>query len=253
MKILVSPAKSLNESSDLPNLEFTQPQFLDQSKILNTAIKEKSPAELSQLMSISEKLADLNWQRNQDWQLPFSTKNARPAVFTFDGDVYSGLDAYSFPLEKTEKLQDSLRILSGLYGILKPLDLMQPYRLEMGTKFGANGSKNLYGFWKETLTKHLNDELNDDELVVNLASTEYSKAVDLKKLNSTVITPVFKDWKNDKLKVISFYAKKARGLMSRYLIENNIESLEGIKAFNVEEYRFSEEYTVKENEPVFVR
>ncbi len=253
MKILISPAKSLDETSELPNLDFTQPQFLEQSQVLNTAIKEKSPAELSELMHISEKLAELNWQRNQDWKLPFSAKNARPAVFTFNGDVYSGLDAYTFPTEKIDALQDSLRILSGLYGILKPLDFMQPYRLEMGTKFGAAGAKNLYGFWKETLTAHLQNELKEEELVVNLASTEYSKAIDLKKLTNPVITPVFKDWKNDKLKVISFFAKKARGLMSRYLIENSIETLDELKNFSIEEYRFSEEYTVKENEPVFVR
>ncbi len=253
MKILISPAKSLNETSELPTNRVSEPIFLAKSEILNKAIREKSPAELSKLMSISEKLADLNWQRNNEWKIPFSPENARPAIYTFDGDVYSGLDAYSFPLEKLDQLQDSLRILSGLYGLLKPLDLIQPYRLEMGTKFGVNSAKNLYEFWNETLTEYLQQELKEGELIVNLASNEYAKAVNLKKVLNPVITPVFKDWKNDKLKVISFYAKKARGLMSRYLIDNDIESLEGIKAFNVEEYRFSEEYTVKENEPVFVR
>ena len=150
-------------------------------------------------------------------------------------------------------MQDRLRILSGLYGVLKPLDLMQAYRLEMGTKFGANGAKNLYEFWKPTIAAQLNTELADDELFVNLASNEYFKAVDTKVLKVPVISPVFKDWKNDKLKIISFYAKKARGLMSRYLIENNVETLEQLKGFAVDGYLYSEEHTTKENEPVFVR
>lgn len=253
MKILISPAKSLNETSELPTSRASEPIFLAKSEILNKAIKKKSPETLSKLMHISNKLAELNWQRNHDWKIPFSADNARPAIYTFDGDVYTGIDAYSFPTEKLDLLQNKLRILSGLYGLLKPLDLIQPYRLEMGTKLSVNNAKNLYEYWRETLTNHLSEELLEGELVVNLASNEYAKAIDFKKLNQPIITPVFKDWKNDKLKVISFYAKKARGLMSRYLIENNIESLAGIKAFNVEEYRFSDEHTLKENEPIFVR
>ena len=253
MKIVISPAKSLDLTSELPTQQATQPLFLKQSAVLNEAIKKQKPSELSKLMSISEKLADLNWQRNQDWTLPFTLENARPAVYTFDGDVYTGLDAYNLPLEKIETMQDSLRILSGLYGLLKPLDLMQAYRLEMGTKFGANGAKNLYEFWKPTIAEQLNSELEDNELFVNLASTEYFKAVDTKVLKAPVIAPVFKDWKNDKLKIISFYAKKARGLMSRYLIDNNVEDLEQLKTFSIDGYAFSEEHTIKENEPVFVR
>jgi len=250
MKIVISPAKSLDLESKLPTDISSEAQFLKQSQQLNIALREKKPSDLSKLMSISEKLADLNWERNQSWKLPFTTENARPAVFMFSGDVYTGLDAYKISATAIDSMQKSLRILSGLYGILKPLDLIQPYRLEMGTKFGANGAKNLYDFWKETVTNQLNNELKEGELFVNLASNEYFKAVDVKTLKTPVITPIFKDWKNDKLKIISFYAKKARGTMSRYLIENNAENLEDIKSFNIDGYGFSEEYTVKENEPV---
>ena len=253
MKIVISPAKSLDLTSELPTEKATQPLFLEQSAVLNKAIKKQKPSELSSLMHISEKLADLNWQRNQDWTLPFTNENARPAVFTFDGDVYTGLDAYTLSQNNIEAMQNSLRILSCLYGVLKPLDLMQAYRLEMGTKFGVNGGKNLYEFWKPIIAAQLNEELEENELFVNLASTEYFKAVDKKVLKTPIVTPVFKDWKNDKLKIISFYAKKARGLMSRYLIENKVETLEQLKGFAIDGYAYSEEYTEKENEPVFVR
>ncbi len=253
MKIVISPAKSLDLTTALPIEKNTQSLFLEQSTTLNKEIKTKKPNDLASLMHISEKLADLNWQRNQDWQLPFTTENARPAVFMFNGDVYNGLNAYQLSEANIDKMQDKLRILSGLYGLLKPLDLIQPYRLEMGTKFGANGAKNLYEFWKQTITEHLNKELQNNELFVNLASNEYFKAVDKKTLKVPVITPVFKDWKNDKLKIISFYAKKARGTMSRYLIENDVENMDHLKAFNLDGYAFSEEYTIKDSEPVFVR
>ena len=204
-------------------------------------------------MSISDKLSELNWQRNQDFSLPFTVDNARPAVYAFNGDVYAGLDAYTIPQDKIAVLQDSLRILSGLYGCLKPLDLIQPYRLEMGTKLTVGEHKNLYEFWKETITNHLNRELADDELFVNLASNEYFSAVDKKGLKVPIITPQFKDWKGDKLKIISFYAKKARGMMVRYIIDTGATTIDDLKGFNYEGYGFSEEYTTKENEPVFVR
>lgn len=253
MKIVISPAKSLDLESQLPVDTFSEAQFLSQSQELNQALKKQKPTELSELMKISAKLADLNWERNQNWNLPFTQDNARQAVFMFSGDVYTGLDAYSLSKPHINEMQSSLRILSGLYGLLKPLDLIQPYRLEMGTKFGVGNSKNLYEFWKETITDQLNLELSEGELFVNLASNEYFKAVDAKKLKTPIVAPVFKDWKNDKLKIISFYAKKARGTMSRYLIENNIETLDGVKNFAVDGYAFSESETVKENEPVFVR
>jgi len=253
MKIVISPAKSLDLESALPTEQFTKSSFLEQSEQLNKKLRLKKPSDLSSLMRISEKLADLNWQRNHAWETPFTKKNARPAVFMFSGDVYTGLDAYNLSKPNIDAMQNKLRILSGLYGVLKPLDLIKPYRLEMGTKFGVNGTKNLYEFWKKTVTTYLNNELTDNELFVNLASTEYFKAVDTKNLKVPVVTPVFKDWKNDKLKIISFYAKKARGTMSRYLIENNVETIDGIKSFNIEGYAFSEECTIKANEPVFVR
>ena len=253
MKIVISPAKSLDLESKLPVSNYSESQFLDQSQQLNKALREQKPSDLSNLMHISEKLADLNWQRNQDWNLPFNQENARQAVFMFSGDVYTGLDAYSLSQNDINTMQSSLRILSGLYGILKPLDLIQPYRLEMGTKFGVDGAKNLYEFWKETITNQLNEELRDNELFVNLASNEYFKAVNTKKIKVPIVAPVFKDWKNDKLKIISFYAKKARGSMSRYLIENNAKTIDDVKGFMVDGYVFSEEYTTNENEPVFVR
>ncbi|MEL4308110.1 peroxide stress protein YaaA [Joostella sp. CR20] len=253
MKIVVSPAKSLDFDSKLPTDKYTEPVFLAEAEKLNAVLQKKSPKNLSELMSISEKLADLNWQRNQEFTTPFTPQNARPAVYAFNGDVYTGLDAYTIPKEKLETLQSTLRILSGLYGVLKPLDLMQPYRLEMGTKLPVGKQKNLYEFWKEKITAQLNNELSDDELFVNLASNEYFGAVDDKALKVPVITPVFKDWKNDKLKIISFFAKKARGSMVRYIIDTNAQTIEDLKGFNYDGYSFSEEYTKKKNELVFVR
>lgn len=253
MKIVISPAKSLDYQSALPVQESSQPTFQKEAEKINKALRKKSPAQLSSLMSISDNLAQLNWERNQEFSFPFTPGNARPAVYAFNGDVYTGLDAYTLPENKLEILQDRLRILSGLYGLLKPLDLIQPYRLEMGTSFGVNGSKNLYEFWKTKITAELNKELEEGELFVNLASNEYFKAIDKKKLKVPVITPAFKDWKNDKLKVISFFAKQARGAMVRYIIDSGAETLEDLKGFQWEGYRFSEEFTKKEGEPVFVR
>ena len=238
MKIVISPAKSLNLDKELPTSLFTEAVFLKQAETIQKTIKKKKPKQLMELMDISEKLADLNWQRNQDWQLPFTPENARPAIYTFDGEVYTGLDAYSLPVEKVAVLQDKLRILSGLYGTLKPLDLMQAYRLEMGTSIAIGSNKNLYEFWKKILTDQLNSELNKEELFVNLASNEYFSAVDLKKLKVPVITPEFKDYKDGKLKMISFFAKKARGLMVRYIIDMNAETVEDLKSFNYEGYAF---------------
>ncbi len=238
MKIVISPAKSLNFDKILPTANFTEALFLKEARQVHKALKQKSPNELSGLMDISDKLADLNWQRNQDWKMPFNPENARPAIFTFDGDVYTGLDAYSIPIEKLETLQDSLRILSGLYGILKPLDLIQAYRLEMGTKLAIGESDNLYKFWKTTVTKALNKELKKGELFINLASNEYFSVIDVKALKVTVITPEFKDYKNGKLKIISFFAKKARGMMVRYIIDTDAKTIDDLKGFNYEGYQF---------------
>lgn len=253
MKIVISPAKSLDFETALPTSKFTQPQFLEKSKKLNAILAKKKPRALSELMSISDNLAQLNWERNQQFSIPFTKENARPAIYAFNGDVYQGLDAYTISEEKLENLQNTLRILSGLYGLLRPLDLMQPYRLEMGTQLKVARKKNLYEFWKDQLTEHLNNEMEDGELFINLASNEYFGAIDEKTLKVPVITPIFKDWKNDKLKVISFFAKKARGSMVRYVLDKNAKTLKDIKGFDYDGYTFSQEHTLKENQPVFVR
>lgn len=252
MKIVISPAKSLNYEKAIPVTTFTEPQFLKQAATIQNTLKKKKPNELSGLMDISEKLAELNWQRNQDWHVPFTTENARQAVYAFDGDVYTGLDVYTLPEAKVNVLQDKLRILSGLYGLLKPLDLMQAYRLEMGTAMPIGKNKNLYEFWKKTITKALNDELQKDELFLNLASNEYFSAVDAKALKVPVIIPEFKDYKDGKLKMISFFAKKARGLMVRYIIDTNAETLDDLKGFNYEGYAFDANLS-KGNTLVFTR
>ena len=252
MKLVISPAKSLDFETPVPTAEFTQGIFLNEAEKLSAVLKKKSPKKLSELMHISPKLGELNWQRNQDWELPFSLENARQAVYAFNGDVYTGLDAYTLPQEKLEHLQNKLRILSGQYGVLKPLDLMQPYRLEMGTKLKVGSKENLYKFWDKKVTEALNAEMEKDEVFVNLASNEYFKVINTKLLKAPVITPVFKDYKGEKLKIISFFAKKARGLMVRYIIDNNIETIEGLKGFNLEGYAFDSNLS-NEKELIFTR
>jgi cytoplasmic iron level regulating protein YaaA (DUF328/UPF0246 family) len=236
MKIVVSPAKTLDYKTELPTNRGTQPQFLEAAETLNNKLERKSKKAISELMHISDALAMLNYQRYKEFQLPFTKENARPAAYAFAGDVYTGLDAYTIPESKIETLQNTLRILSGLYGILKPLDLMQPYRLEMGTDLKMGPKKNLYEFWGDSVTESINAELEEDELFLNIASQEY-----------------FKDFKNGKLKIISFFAKKARGSMTRYVIDTNAKSLNDIKGFDYNGYAFSKEYTEKKNEPVFIR
>ena len=226
--------------------------FLDDAIFINSNLK-KTPLDLSSLMNISSKLSDLNWRRNQEFKIPFNKKNTRPAIYAFDGDVYSGIDSYSLNQNKIDILQERLFIISGLYGLLKPLDLIQPYRLEMGTKFEFNVYKNLYEFWTEKITEKIVSECKPDELLINLASNEYFSVINLDKIKSEIITPKFLDFKNGKLKMISFYAKKARGLMVRFLIDNNITELEGILKFNLEGYSYSESETNNLNQPVFVR
>jgi len=253
MKIIISPAKSLDFKTELPTKNFSTPNFLSESKKINELLKKKSPSELKSLMSISEKLAELNWNRNNTFKTPFNIENARPSIFTFNGDVYSGLDAFSLSMDQLNQAQKSLRILSGLYGLLKPLDLIQPYRLEMGTKLNVEGSLNLYGFWRNKITNKLNDELNENEFFVNLASNEYSSAIDRKLLKTSMISPVFKDMKNGKLKIISFYAKKARGMMVRYILDNEINNLEDLRGFDYGGYSYSSEESEKMKELVFIR
>jgi len=252
MKLVLSPAKSLDFESKLPTAKTTEGYFLAEAELINKLLKKKSARSLSKLMKISDSLGQLNYERNQDWQLPFNKENARQALYAFSGDVYRGLDAYTIDTKKLDKVQDTVRIISGLYGILKPLDLIQPYRLEMGTKMPVGKNKNLYEFWKKKVTQALNDELEDDELFLNLASNEYFKAIDKKALKVPVITVTFKDFKNGEYKMIGFFAKVARGLITRYIIDTDAKTLDDVKGFNSEGYGYSEDLS-SDTELVFVR
>tara|TARA_R110002049_G_scaffold4842_9_gene34230 strand:- start:2480 stop:3238 length:759 start_codon:yes stop_codon:yes gene_type:complete len=252
MKIIISPAKSLDFESKVPTDIYTQPRFLKQSEKLSKKLKTISKKKLSELMKISDDLAALNYDRNQSWETPFTKENAKQAIYSFTGAVFQGIDVNSLSDDKVPVLQERLRILSGLYGLLKPLDLIQPYRLEMGTKLTVGKTENLYKFWGDELANSLNEELKDDELLINLASTEYFKALPKKALKVPMITPVFKDLKNGEYKIVMTYAKKARGLMVRYIIENDVTTIEGLKGFNVDKYRFSESLS-SETELIFTR
>ena len=253
MKIFISPAKSLDLKSDVPNISHTQPIFTKEASKINGVLKEKSEKSLAELMKLSQKLSMLNWERNQSFEIPFTIKNSRPAIFTFNGDVYSGLDISTLKHESYEIIQKNLRIISGLYGLLRPFDLIQPYRLEMGTSLKIENCNNLYDFWKSKITYAINNEINDKEILVNLASNEYASVIDFKLIKNQVISPIFKDFKNGKLKIISFYAKKARGAMTRYLIENKANSVNDLLRFSNDGYSYSESETQKLNSPVFVR
>jgi cytoplasmic iron level regulating protein YaaA (DUF328/UPF0246 family) len=252
MKIIISPAKSLDFESEVPTSLYTQPRFLEQSNKLVEKLKTLSKNKIGDLMSISGALSQLNYERNQTWETPFTLDNAKQAIYSFTGAVFRGIDVNSLKEEKIPVLQERLRILSGLYGLLKPLDLIQPYRLEMGTRLKVGKTENLYKFWEDTLANSLNEELKEDELLVNLASTEYFKALPKKVLKVPMITPVFKDFKNGQYKIVMTYAKKARGLMVRFIIDNNINTIEELKGFNEDSYRFSEEMS-SENDLVFTR
>lgn len=240
MLTVISPAKTLDYESPLNTAQYSQPDYLDDSEVLIEELRQLSPPEVSALMCISDKLGALNYGRFQDWQKAFTPDNARPAVLAFKGDVYTGLEAETLTEADLLWAQDHLRILSGLYGLLRPLDLMQPYRLEMGTRLANKRGKDLYGFWGNKITEGLNAELDtmSTPVLVNLASNEYFKSVIPKGLHGDVITPVFKDWKGGKYKIISFYAKKARGLMSRYIIENHIDDVERLKEFDAAGYAY---------------
>lgn len=238
MKLVISPAKSLNYESALPTSSSTDNIFLSEAQQLNRLLKKKSVKALSELMHISPNLGQLNYERNQEWSPPFTAENARPAIYAFSGDVYRGIDAYSIPVSKLDILQHSVRIISGLYGLLKPLDLMQPYRLEMGTKLSVGKSKNLYEFWRKKVTTALNEELEEGELFVNLASQEYFKAIDVKTLKVPVIHVDFKEFKNGQYKTIAIFAKLARGYMTRHIIDNVVETVEGLKTFTTDGYAF---------------
>ena len=241
MLVVISPAKTLDYETPATISRYSLPDYLDDSTELIEELRQLSPPEVSDLMGISAKLGDLNFGRYLNWQPEFTPDNAKQSVLAFKGDVYTGLDAESLSGGQLNWAQNHLRILSGLYGLLRPLDLMQPYRLEMGTKLANKRGSNLYEFWGEKITEGLNQELKEEnsQVLINLASNEYFKSVKPKSLNAEVITPVFKDWKNDKYKIISFFAKKARGLMSRYIIENQIEDPEQLKQFDVDDYSFN--------------
>ncbi|WP_322003096.1 peroxide stress protein YaaA [Marinobacter alexandrii] len=248
MLMVISPAKTLDYESPLATESHTQPEFLDHACELIDQLKELEPHQVSNLMSISEKLGQLNAERFQNWHTPFNLDHARQAALAFKGDVYTGLAAESFSKDDFAFAQKHLRMLSGLYGLLRPLDLMQPYRLEMGTKFENSRGKDLYAFWGSILTDELNRLLAaDDGVLVNLASNEYFKSVKKKELTARLITPQFKDWKNGQYKMISFYAKKARGLMCRFAIENRITQADDLKGFNLDGYYFSEEQSEGDN------
>ena len=253
MKIIISPAKSLDFDSELNSQNVSVPKFLEKTLAINSILKQKSPSDLMKLQSISEKLSDLNWKRNLEFSRNHNDDNSRPAIFAFNGDVYEGLDVKTLDVKKIDFLQNNLRIISGLYGVLKPLDLIQPYRLEMGTKISINGSSNLYEYWSNDITKFLSDELLSSEFLLNLASNEYFSAIDKSKINSEIISPIFKDFKNGKLKIISFYAKKARGMMVRYVADHLIDSYDNLLSFNYGGYVFNENETTVRNQPVFTR
>ena len=252
MKVLLSPAKSLDFKTQLPTEKNSFLCFEKEAEYLNSILKRKSPKDLSILMGISSKIADLNYERNHDWSLPFNNKNARQAVYAFSGDVYRGLDSYSIDDDKIDFMQSTVRIISGLYGLIKPLDLIQPYRLEMGTKLSFDNNKNLYEYWREKISNQLNLELSENEPVLNLASNEYFKAIDTKVIKSDVYSANFKQLKDGNYKTIAIFSKKARGMMARYIFENNITDINSLKSFNYDRYIFNENLS-SEKELIFCR
>ncbi|MEH6471918.1 MAG: peroxide stress protein YaaA [Halopseudomonas sp.] len=259
MLILISPAKTLDFDTAPTTQRFSQPELLLHSQQLIEQLREMPPQAIGELMKLSDKLASLNAARFETWAQPFTADNAKQALLAFKGDVYTGLDAQTLSEDDLSFAQQHLRMLSGLYGLLRPLDLMQPYRLEMGTKLANDRGANLYQFWGDIITDAVNQALSDqaeadqgDELLINLASNEYYKSVQTKRLNARVITPVFKDRKNGQYKVISFFAKKARGLMTRYIIENRLSDIQALKAFDAQGYYFCESES-SDNELLFKR
>ncbi|ENV34067.1 peroxide stress protein YaaA [Acinetobacter gerneri] len=240
MLALISPAKTLDYQSTLPTDEHTLPRLLQQSQQLIDVSRKLSASQIASLMSVSEKIANLNVERFRDWDSDFDLSNARQAIFAFKGDVYTGLDAYHLDEKDFKFAQKHLRMLSGLYGLLRPLDLMMPYRLEMGTRLENPRGHNLYEFWGDIITNLINEDLEQagSNVLVNIASDEYYKSVKESKIKAEIIKPVFLDQKNGKYKVISFYAKKARGLMARFMIENQLSSIDDLKSFNTDGYYF---------------
>ena len=253
MLVVLSPAKTIRTDISVRG-DFTIPEFLEKSEKLISSLKRLNIEQLSSLMQISPKLAQLNFERFQQWTLPFTSENARQTIFSFKGEVFNGLDAESLSREEVAFAQGHLVILSGLYGVLRPLDLIMPYRLEMGTKASVAGSKNLYAFWKRSITLSLRAMLDKqhDNVLVNLASNEYFKSIDIKNLNAKVITPVFKESRGGGFKMVTVYAKKARGLMTRYILENRPETPDELKLFDAGGYYYNESMS-SENNFVFTR
>ncbi len=254
MLALISPAKNLDFETPPHTQQQSQAELLEQSQILIERCQALSPQDIASLMSISDKLAGLNAARFADWHLPFTPNNAKQAILAFNGDVYTGLNAASLSEAELSYTQEHLAILSGLYGLLKPLDLIMPYRLEMGTKLDNERGTNLYQFWGELITDKANEKLAEinSDIIVNLASNEYFKAIKKKQLNATIVTPQFKDWKNGQYKMISFYAKKARGLMARFIMQKQIKTIQELQNFDCAGYQYNADLS-KPDTPVFTR
>lgn len=254
MLIVVSPAKSLDFESPVKTDGYSEPRFLEQAAELVDVLRQRTPEDLSELMNISAKLGELNYRRYQNWERPFTLDNARQAAFAFTGDVYTGLDVGSLSAADLQHAQRHLRILSGLYGVLRPLDLMQAYRLEMGTRLPVGDARDLYGFWGDRITEALNEDLKGyrPRLLVNLASNEYFRSVRERQLDADVVCPVFKDYKNGQYKVISFHAKKARGMMAAWLIHHRVSDPDALAGFDAGGYHYSAQESTTDR-PVFLR
>ncbi len=254
MIIIISPAKRLDIKTNGKIRKNTTPGFLDKSTQLIEELRQFSPTDLAVLMNVSDDIANLTFERYSQWKTPFDTENAGQALLSFNGDVYRSMKPENFSGDDMDFAQDHLRILSGLYGMLRPLDLIQPYRLEMGAKLITSGGKSLYRFWTGTITEAINNDLEKhrEKVLVNLASQEYFRVIDTEKLRGKVVTPVFKEYRNDKYKVIGILAKKARGMMGRFIIQNRLSKAEDIKHFSMEGYSYDDNQS-SDNEWVFTR
>lgn len=254
MVTIISPAKTLDFNTHLNHEYYTIPENLQKSEQLISVLKKKSPKKLSELMNISPKLGQLNYERFQEWKLPFNEQNAKQAIAVFKGDVYVGLDINQFKQDDLMFAQDHLRVLSGLHGLLRPLDLIQPYRLEMGTKLKFRRKNNLYEFWGDIITESVQCVLDgqEDDVLINLASDEYFKSINKKKLKAQIVTPIFKDFKNGEYKFLSFFGKKARGMMTRYILLNRINKVDDLKLFEEDGYFYNENLSTPD-EFVFTR
>ncbi len=252
MLVIISPAKKLDFEKPALTTKFTQLSGIDKSKKLIKELKKCDAKKISSLMKLSDSLTELNMKRYKSFKTPFTLKNAKQALFSFKGDTYVGLDAETMKVKDIDYAQKHLRILSGLYGLVRPLDLIQPYRLEMGTKFSCEGNKNLYEYWQDSITKEVKSLLKKEKVLVNLASKEYFSAISFKELDAEIITPAFKEKKGDGFKMVSFYAKKARGMMSRFIIDHKVKDLKGLLKFNVDGYKYNKKLST-EFAPVFTR